>query len=665
VSVARIGLVRFTAVARTQASSSTDGKVRVVVLVTRKGFRYEPAGSGGLRALRRRLEHRGAGAPADILGPISALRELDEICAGMLPARGGPNKSNRTLLTEEIRRALKELGPETAAAAGPQLKNFIAELSRLAARLSSPPGARVTALQVDGLLGRFQDERVVIAAWRDAVDVFNDDDSAAELCELRVAQLTELAEHRGVDYAQWAHVAAWVLGDDARFIRALGEPVAETDEANAHKALVAEDRRLTLCEEQLRKLPQRSGIAVWLIIDNAALPDTALLALGPVWLFDGHSWPADCNIQSIIGNVTDGLPTPPGFEHWPDASEKLLKLPAARHRVFARVLLEDTTAANARGRARRVLQEMIDLSGAGSGWSVREDSALWREHGGWSFEGFQKTSEEDPRPQPGDDLTAINLQTFDADFVSRWVDGEDTVAEAVDDALWSVAVARAPTTAQRIMLAIRAVERTLGAARAEAEDTWAAAASRYLRAPWVKETLNIELRESAFVAFNHIELGGGAPGLQARLLDLITTTQTWREFMCAYAPMTVEAQGVLPEGSLEHRVVREAAAVLNDPVAAQRTLRHLGVRFDRLLDRAERQRNALVHGTGTTDAALTAVDHFVVVLAELVAHEAMSNARTRAEPLAGLERARVQALDRDALLELNESPVDAVWQAGS
>jgi hypothetical protein len=524
----------------------------------------------------------------------------------------------------------------------------------------------VTALQVDGLLEVFRGERVVVAAWRDAVDAFNDDDSAAEQCELRVAQLTELAEHRGVDYAQWASVAAWVLGDDARFIRALGEPVAETDEAEAHKALVAEERRLTLCEQQLGKLPQPSSISVWLIIDDAALPDAAFLALGPVWLFDGRSWPDDANVQDIIGNVTDGLPTPPEFQYWSAGSEKLLKLPPARHRVFARVRLEDATTANARRRARRVVQEMIDLSVAQSGWSVRADSALWREDGGWSFEGFQETPEGDAQRQPAvDELTAINLQTFDPDFISRWVDGEATVAEAVDDALWSVAVTRAPTIAQRIMLAIRLVERTLGPARAEADDTWATTAARYLRAPWVKETLNVELRESAYVSFNHLELGAGAPGLQRRLLDLITATQTWREFMRAYAPMAVAAHCVLPEGSMEHRVVREAAAVLNDPEAARQALLRLGIRFDRLLERAERQRNALVHGTATTEAALIGVDHFVEVLAELVAHEAMHNAQARAKPLAGLERARVQALDRDALLELKKSPMTAIWPAGS
>lgn len=161
----------------------------------------EPAGSSGLRALRRRLRFRGVHEPADVLGPVSALHELEAICVGMLSGRGGPNAGNRHSLVDDLRQALGELGPQTRGAAGQLLVDFQRELRRLNARLDMPQGARVTALTVDRVLGRFADESVVAAAWRDTAATFLDDGASSEQCELRIAQLVELAVHRGVKFA--------------------------------------------------------------------------------------------------------------------------------------------------------------------------------------------------------------------------------------------------------------------------------------------------------------------------------------------------------------------------------------------------------------------------------------------------------------------------------
>lgn len=87
-------------------------------------YAVEPAGSAGLRALRRQLTQRGAQAPADILGPVSALRELEAICAGMLAGRGGPYPANRLSLIDDLSCALRELGSETRQVAGAALPKF-------------------------------------------------------------------------------------------------------------------------------------------------------------------------------------------------------------------------------------------------------------------------------------------------------------------------------------------------------------------------------------------------------------------------------------------------------------------------------------------------------------------------------------------------------------
>lgn len=179
-------------------------------------YAHEPAGSAGLRALRRQLSRRGDAAPADTLGPVSALLELDAVCAGMLAGRGGPNQTNRSSLVDDLQRALGALGPETRKEAGQTLESFQRDLKKLGRRLDSTQGARVAALSLRVMLDQLKSEALVAAAWQDAVAVFDDVEASAERCELRLRQLVELAEHRGVDYADWALIAELILGDDAR-----------------------------------------------------------------------------------------------------------------------------------------------------------------------------------------------------------------------------------------------------------------------------------------------------------------------------------------------------------------------------------------------------------------------------------------------------------------
>lgn len=112
---------------------------------------------------------------------------------------------------------------------------------------------------------------------------------------------------------------------------------------------------------------------------------------------------------------------------------------------------------------------------------------------------------------------------------------------------------------------------------------------------------------------------------------------------------------------MEHRLVREADAVLNSAAGARRRLGELRDRFETLLARTERQRNALTHGTGTTTAVLNHVDQFATILARYSAQEAMRQAETGKEPLVELERHRIRALEQDARLEVGHAPLDVFW----
>jgi hypothetical protein len=214
------------------------------------------------------------------------------------------------------------------------------------------------------------------------------------------------------------------------------------------------------------------------------------------------------------------------------------------------------------------------------------------------------------------------------------------------------------------MLALRTVERVLGQARESPHDNAAAPAERFLRALWVTDTLSHEIHDAVFAAHGGVENSFGPTELKNRLLSMLNGASTWHDLFADFLPVAPDALAALTPGSMAHRIVRDAVDVLTSPEKALTRLNELGQRFDRLLARSERQRNALVHGTGTTDAALHSVDVFVRVLAKYAAGEALNSAEGRKEPLVALEQLRIKALEQRARLEVGEAPVEVLWPAG-
>jgi hypothetical protein len=637
-------------------------------MITETEIYAEPAGSSGLRALRRRLRFRGPHAPADVLGPVSALRELEAICTAMLTGREGPNPENRHSLIDDLHLALRELGEQTRAAAGQLVPDFQAELQRLTPRLGTPQGARVTSLTVGRLLKRLADERVVAGAWRDTVATFLDDNQPAEQCELRIAQLLELVEHRGVEYDDWASKASGLLGDLPHAYEGTGEDVSEALEAGATLACVPEARRIDLCEQALAKLPERTAVAVWVIIDGAALWDHFQI-VGPVSLYYHSLWPDHVRAGASIDENGVEQPAPEELDDWDTAKKVFEDLEKVEHRVFARLWIDEAIPSDARRRARTVVQDLIDLAKQDSAWVLLDGAVSWTLHSGWSGEGFRKPAAAGAAhvPHPVHEGTAKNLKDFDGEFVRRWLNGEVLAADAVDDALWTVAMERAPAPAQRIMLAIRTVERAVGQAREERQQSWAKPAARYLRSVWVNYTLINELSQNGMSVLNAVQAFGHASDLHVRLHRVVFPASSdenqWRTFTRGFTDLAPDILETLSTGSMEHRLARETAEILTSPKGALRRLNELGMRFDRLLARTERQRNALTHGTGTTKAAVRGVDSFAVLLARYAANEVMHQVATGKEPLIELERDRIHALERDARLEAGEDPLDVLWRS--
>jgi hypothetical protein len=622
-------------------------------------FHLNPPMSPGIGALRRQLGAGGADAPADILGPITALTELQAICRAMLAGRGGPNLSNRPSIVNDVSVALAELGAETQEVLGSVLRDFQREtgaLSGKSGRLATPQGARVVSLAIEPLLARLSRDAALQAMWRDAVTSFLDVEVAAETCEIRLLQLAETVKAAGIDWKQRADTLEVILSNDPRYLNRVA--------AVEHEAgKLSEDERLGLCESQLVEPMALADVVVWLVINDAALAD-GYKRIGPIQLFDGGAWPDGVRPGGWLEQRVDELDAPE-LADWNGASIWFAHLPEATHRVFARVTIDEVAPQAGRERAQRVLRSMIDLAHTHSAWTLLEGAASWRREGGWSGSSFlhPRELEESRRPlHVVFERTAEGLDDFDPTFVARMTAADPVAEEAVDDALWTVAVERAPTAAQRLVLATRALERTLSHVRESPNDSWAEPAARYLRWPWIDYTLQNELLDAGVCAAYPPSLPSARGSEQFRRIrwSVFPPDEDGTFNLRGFADVVDEAAAAVRPGSYEQRILRSASELLSRPEAAVAVLKRIEVQFDRLLRRTERSRNALVHGTGIVEEVLSGVDDFVQILARLVAQEAMRQAETGTPPLSALEERRTQWLDRRARLAAGQAPLDVL-----
>ena len=317
----------------------------------------------------------------------------------MLEGRGGPNKANRSSLVADLGIAIGALGPEAKTAIGAPLRDFVSQLAEVSARLDRPQGARILALVVAALLERLSEAHVVRAAWRDAVATFQDDHAPATTCELRVRQLVELAEARGVDWDQCATTLEYILSDHAEALAQLGiiERQESGDDDGPNFARLPTEERIQLCEERLPTPATRSPVVVWLVLDNAAIRD-GYLQIGPIEFFAASMVPDAIRPGGALSAEIPGFEAPPELATWKDVEAQFGALTPIEHRLDGRVRIADAPMGQARMRARRTLQAMIDIANPASGWIVLEGEASWREQGEWSGRSFAHPDTNRSRP---------------------------------------------------------------------------------------------------------------------------------------------------------------------------------------------------------------------------------------------------------------------------
>jgi hypothetical protein len=626
-------------------------------------FQLNPASSPGVLELRRVLGERGVWAPAEIMGPVSALQEVRAVVESMLGGRGGPNQRNRPSLVIDIGMALGALGPETRVAAGVALEQFQKSLRELPRRLDRPQGARVVALALKPLLERLGEPATIQAAWRDTLNTFCDIGSTMQQCELRLMQLAELAELGGVDFDQRAEVLQAILSDDAAALHQLGALSTPPQPGQAYAGW-SEQQRLNECEARVAVPAEVADLAVWLVIDEAALVN-GYLALGPIQFFDQVLVPDEAQPGGSLEKRIDDYQPPAELAQWADVAAAFTDLPKVKHRLYARVWLPQTSQGEARRRASRVVQDVIDVANPNSDWVLLSGYASWNGRH-WSRTGFVHPDHLRDRPVHAVfERTASSLEDFRGEYLTRLLAGEEVAREALDDALWAATLDRTPGLGQRVVLGIRSLERTLSQAQVSEGESWSVAAARYLQAPWVRFALAEQLELAGFAAYVGISITNPSLNLarsQVHEAVWVPVAPGKREFSVQGLAQEADfALQYLDPSSYDYRLVSDAQAVLGDPAIALQRLSDLEAAFDRLLARSERHRNAIVHGTRPSPQATATVDDFIRILARLVAQEAMRQAETGKEPLIEFERSRLRYLEAKGELHAGENPLDVLF----
>jgi hypothetical protein len=118
----------------------------------------------------------------------------------------------------------------------------------------------------------------------------------------------------------------------------------------------------------------------------------------------------------------------------------------------------------------------------------------------------------------------------------------------------------------------------------------------------------------------------------------------------------------LDAGSLQHREATLLAERVASAEAWTKALEDERRRFGVLLDRAARQRNAVVHGADTVPEVIASIADFVVQLRSMLVHAQLDAAKKGESVGAYLERMRLR-LERAAdRLARGIAPVDAIFK---
>ncbi len=201
---------------------------------------------------------------------------------------------------QDVQVALSSLGPRLTSEIAALLVDFRRLVAEIPNAFDDVGDVMALKLATESMLEQLKTNEAVAAAWRDVVSTFKDPEKSTEDRELRVMQLAELAEFRGVDYEAWATQAQWILMDNPEVLADLG--AVDRDELADDQVLAGVDelRRLQLCGEELARVPRQSEVVVWLALADAPLHADCIVN-GPIQI---------CAVRSFAERLLKTQPGP-------------------------------------------------------------------------------------------------------------------------------------------------------------------------------------------------------------------------------------------------------------------------------------------------------------------------------------------------------------------
>jgi hypothetical protein len=612
-------------------------------------------------ALAAMLHSHEAYRTAEHLTVAPALEELalfleDHASGRRYPraAAGQPTSTgDRGSLVHDVEQALLHAGAAVQETIKPPMLELrLRKLSTLAAVIQDARAATALAAEIRTMLEQLGDLEAVLAAWEDVLAAVSDDATQNAVIALRVAQLAESVELHGRSWESMKHELSLRAGRrDLDRIKAL------------------------LCEP-----PFLDADVTWVAFGNAHLRQ-GYRRLGPIQFFDK---------RFSYDDLRNGCPELSAFDEFepaPELTKEALDWHFARidtsDYVLARVELTGPRAVPAGrehpiDRGRRLAAGVVEAAGfltGGTGWVLMDGGSAFgndRRAGSMGFADPAKLAHRRTVQFPSSELTSWGLTELPAAFADA-LTREDAVAlRAITELEWHRATTRIPDAAMRVTQRVRVFETQWVTGSGSHFASWEDGVRHFLRDQWCWHAI----QDALFAAVASIEgphhplymtrQQESADALAAAFREIWTqqpdlfNTYSWRPGAVLQLAAEV-AQHFLP-GTIDRRRWRELDRIGRTGAAAQEWVEGRSRAFDTLLNRAVRQRNAIVHGQALVPAVIDSVEPFLDALGAGLVHRWIDAAGGGTSVEQELESSRARLRDRFSALP-DEPSGFALWPA--
>ncbi len=621
-------------------------------------FRGEETLPASLATLVRQLDGGGADAPPDILSPVAAAQELKAVSAAVLAGRGAPYKADCASLKIDLQQSFGCLGPASKTLHATVIDDFRKQVARLDDLVADGAGARVLHRDAEILLRELGSDASLVAAFDDAVAAF-ESGAFVGRCETRLRYLKSVVEAAGHDWLERARRLHDALAGSYSALDAAAalDPPHVGERLHLDEAGLSVDERLWLCRTILPAKAKLGPVVVWLVYANAFVAGMHVRN-GPVEFYDSRIWPA----------VLDGKwPGNPGWTQPPELAHSSADLffHGVPDQDFAMVRVSlDGPVATARARARSLARAALELTGWQSDWVLMEGECAFADD--W----FGSTGFTDPRERalnvpssPMLDPAAHVLDDLDSNLLERLAAGDEPAAELLADTRWRRTITGVPDAEHRVALVVALFERAL-VPSAVRSDKWYGACQRCFELLLSFDDIERHVRDAGDCGVHAV---GHMPDRRDDFLALERTliahgrgtsySVRLKEVIRAAAPLRAH----LEPASMEARMLKEVEERTRDGAAAAAWVSESRKRFERLLARTRRQRNAITHGTRTVPAVLETVEPFLDRVAGRLIGALHYCVAERRDLTTELQSWRVVRLKRHDDLAAGGDPEGVVW----